>query len=528
MKNLTFLGLLEYWQRSMGGLGEADQAHRWSRHSAWLSLGIAASLLGLIPSPSLAAPGRPKTAEPKAETTVDSFLELSQSGTSDPLFIEPVDPTDPAIAEPTAPVAPSQPTDTVDSSQPMNASDQEDRWIKRDQLGLPSTADPNSDFTGGTSLEERKDLGRPPAWSDYDGDVEVTPLTNSASTEASDAIPAIEFLQVERIPADGRTTALIQGQVVRGDGSLYSDEVLVTLTAAAGRFMGEDADKDRPGFQVVAREGRFQARLQSPLTAQWVKVRAAIDPQWDLELDAADRPRETDNLPLPNTPFKPLASLKAVEAYTSVEFITNLRPSLVSGSLNLRIGRGNTNFYGPFEEFLDDDDDYGVDVDGGLFAIGTLGEWLFTGAVNLDRGLNDDCDGTGSLFSNSSTCDNRYPVYGDSSEISDLTPSQDSVYARLERTSIIPGAEPDYIMWGDWLTNEFPSLPIVLGDHTHPAWGQGQLQPGRSSAHRRLCEQYRWLPPGQHCAQRHQRHLLLLEALAHARQRDDLCRNRRN
>ncbi len=484
MKNLMFLELLEYWHRSMagglgeteGGLGATDQANRWSRQGAWLSLGLTASLLGLIgPGTALAsepteqsddallelsAPVKANASleesavasttetesvkEPLSTESDTFFQQLSQSSESDPLFIEPVDPDE-----------------TVDLSDSIDASDEADRWIKRDQFGTPSTADPDSDFVGGRSFEERQDLGRPPAWSDYDGEVEVEPLTNSASSAANGTIPAIEFLQVERTPADGRTTALIQGQVVDADGNPYSEDVLVTLTAAAGRFMGEDADEDRPGFQVVARDGDFQARLQSPLTAQWVNVRASINPQWDLELDAEARPRETDNLPLPNTPYKPLASLEAVEAYTSIEFIANLRPSLVSGSLDLRIGRGNTNFYAPFEDFLDDDDDYGVDVNGGLFAIGTLGEWLFTGAVNLDRSLNDDCDGTGGLFSNSSTCDNRYPVYGDSSEINDLTPSKDSFFARLERTSIIPGAEPDFIMWGDWLTSEF-SRPSQL------------------------------------------------------------------
>lgn len=443
MKNLTFLGLLEYRHRSIAGLGESDPLRRWAYSGAWLSLGLAASILGLAaPDAAFAAEVEP------AETSLESALELSQSNSSDPLFIEPVDPAgaEPAGAEPGGGAG--------------ERSDDRDRWIKRDDMGTPSMADPNSDFTGGTSPEERLDLGRPPAWSDYDGEVEVEPLSTTGSA-ATDAIPAIEFLDVERTPADGRTTALIQGQVVNADGSPYRESVTVTLTAAAGRFMGKDAEPDRPGFQVVAQDGKFAARLQSPLQAQWVRVRAAIDPVWDLELAPEDRPRETDNLPLPNTPYKPLGTLEPAQAYTSVEFITNLRPSLVSGSLDLRFGKGNTNFFGPFEEFLDDDDSYGIDLDGGVFAIGTLGEWLFTGAVNLDRGLNDDCDGTGSLFSNSSTCDNRYPVYGDSSEISDLTPSQDSVFARLERTPIIPGAEPDYIMWGDWLTNEF-SRPSQL------------------------------------------------------------------
>lgn len=435
MKNLTFLGLLEYWHRSQGAPGQIHACARSGplAHS-WLTLGLAASLVGGLTGPALAqdlAPAEPALPE-------DASLELSQSSESDPLLIEPVEPTDPLPPDPDL----AEPTGRTGSDP------------------LAPRADEGSDFTGGTSLEERRNLGRPPAWSDYDGKVETVPLP-SQSSAARDEIPTLTFLQVDRTPADGRTTALIKGQVLNGDGSLYTDTVTVTLTAGAGRFMGEDADEDRSGFQVEARNGEFSARLRSPLSAQWVKVRAAIDPRWDLGLESPDLPRETDDLPLPTTPYKPLGSLQAAEAYTSVEFITNLRPSLVSGSLDLRIGKGNTNFYGPFEEFLDDDDDYGVDVDGGLFAIGSLGEWLFTGAVNLDRGLNDDCDGTGSLFSNSSVCDDRYPVYGDSSEIDNLTPSQDSIYARLERTSIIPGAEPDYVMWGDWRTAEF-SRPSQL------------------------------------------------------------------
>ena len=49
----------------------------------------------------------------------------------------------------------------------------------------------------------------------------------------------------------------------------------------------------------------------------------------------------------------------------------------------------------------------------------------------------------------------NYPAYGDSSTVNQTTPSTDSVYLRLERSSRTPGADPDYAMWGDYNTEEF-------------------------------------------------------------------------
>ena len=272
MKNLMFLELLEYWHRSMGNLGANDPVKGRSRQLAWFSLGLTAAALGLIGSTNTAIASEatePKqnavvseatisettvseasiseattseTAEPEAATPLS---QLSQASESDPLFIEPVED------------APTQVRDV---------SDEEDRWIKRDQLGTPSTADPNSDFVGGTSYEERQDLGRPPSWSDYDGEVEIEPITNSASTAAGDFVPAIEFLQVERTPADGRTTALIQGQVVDRDGSLYTEDVVITLRAAAGTrpARGSARRSPAPRRRCAGGPGAGAGRRRSP------------------------------------------------------------------------------------------------------------------------------------------------------------------------------------------------------------------------------------------------------------------------
>ncbi|HEY9704272.1 MAG TPA: hypothetical protein V6C58_17605, partial [Allocoleopsis sp.] len=52
-------------------------------------------------------------------------------------------------------------------------------------------------------------------------------------------------------------------------------------------------------------------------------------------------------------------------------------------------------------------------------------------------------------------CNNNYAVYGDSSTTTRTTPSQDSLYLKFEQSARIPGADPNYFMWGDYDTNEF-------------------------------------------------------------------------
>ncbi|MEL7316372.1 MAG: hypothetical protein AAFN08_15735, partial [Cyanobacteria bacterium J06559_3] len=177
------------------------------------------------------------------------------------------------------------------------------------------------------------------------------------------------------IPANQRSTVRFEGQVTDAQGNPLPRDVVVTLTAGAGEFQGADFDSDRAGFQVLARQGQFQAVLRSDLEAQQVRIRAAAS-----GYDVQDV-----------EPAITLAPLPEIETFTQVEFVTNLRPSLVSGVVDFRLGPGGTNLWGSFEDFLDPGDIGETDFDLGaaLFATGTLGEWQFTGAVNTRRPLND-------------------------------------------------------------------------------------------------------------------------------------------
>ncbi len=220
----------------------------------------------------------------------------------------------------------------------------------------------------------------------------------------------------ERIPADGRSTTVIRGQLLDAQGNRSSRDVLVTLTPEAGEFVGADYDKDKVGFQVQARQGQFEATLRASLQAQVAKVRASIGDS---------------------------------EASTQVRFETNLRPSLATGVVDVRFGARGTDYYSGFREFLpaDRNNSPKLDLRSALFTTGKVGEWLFTGAYNTNRALNQDCNGTTRFLRDAQVCDQQYPVYGDSSSSIRVAQSQDSVFLRLERNQ-------DFITWADYDTQE--------------------------------------------------------------------------
>jgi hypothetical protein len=261
-------------------------------------------------------------------------------------------------------------------------------------------------------------------------------------------VPKKSFLRIEilpvgdpRIPADGRSTLTLNGRILNENGQLITEDAVVTLTASAGKFVGADQDKDQLGFQAIARGGEFTVELQSSLEAQKVRIRAAIERNQKPEI----REQQTNAPPL-SFPSS-LSPAPTLETFTQVEFITNLRPSLVSGMVNLRIGQAGTNFWGRRRDFLNLEDlgkGTELDLTGAVFATGRLGEWLFTGAYNSDRNLNETCDGTTRLFRGPQFCEQQYPVYGDSSTVDYLTPP--STASTSASSALHPCEEPNPTM----------------------------------------------------------------------------------
>jgi len=227
-----------------------------------------------------------------------------------------------------------------------------------------------------------------------------------------------------RIPADGRSTATIRGQLLDQNSNRSNRDAVVTLTSTAGEFVEKDFKPDEPGFQVEAKAGEFTVTLRSDLKAQTVRIRATTN---DLE------------------------------AFTQLQFETALRPSLLTGVVDVRLGARGTDYYGSLRDFIRPDKDQRTQLDfhSAVFATGALGEWLFTGAYNSSRSLNEDCNCDNRLFRTYQFNEQNYPVYGDSSKIDVVAPSIDSVFLRFERNSKIPNAAPDFFMWGDYNTEEF-------------------------------------------------------------------------
>jgi len=227
------------------------------------------------------------------------------------------------------------------------------------------------------------------------------------------------------IPADGRSITTVAGQFHDKNGNPSKYNTVVTLHSSAGKFVSSDAKPDIPGFQVEAIEGKFNVKLRSDTKPQLVTISAEA---------------------------------LRMEAFTQTRFGTTFRSTpLITGFADLRIGTKGTNYHDRFRNFLIKNtlDETEFDFTSGAFATGNLGQWTFTAAYRSDRSLNEDVDGENRLFRSYQPSELDYPLYGDSSQNEIVAPSIDSFYALLERSSPIEFANTDFIMWGDYSTQEF-------------------------------------------------------------------------
>ena len=234
------------------------------------------------------------------------------------------------------------------------------------------------------------------------------------------------YVRESEIPADGRSIATVQGQLLDDTGNRSNWNSIVTLRASDGKFIGADYAPDQAGFQIESVGGLFSAKLQAPLKAQPVQIQAST----------------TGDL----------------EAFQRAQFVTPQRSTITAGIVDLRWGANDHNYYSSFRDFLPADaaSEDSLDLSTAIFTTGNIGEWLFTGAFNNDRPLNEDCRGQSNIFAQAvDSCDSLYPTYGDDSQRNITAPSKDKLYLRLERTSSAGDGAIDYLMWGDFDLQEF-------------------------------------------------------------------------
>jgi len=99
----------------------------------------------------------------------------------------------------------------------------------------------------------------------------AAPTTVKVSVRGAPKKLTLETVE-SHIPADGRSTATIKGQLLDENGNLSNRDGVVTLVATAGEFVGKNIKPDQPGFHVLAKKGQFTATLQSDLHAQTVRI----------------------------------------------------------------------------------------------------------------------------------------------------------------------------------------------------------------------------------------------------------------
>ncbi|MEP0871888.1 TonB-dependent receptor [Trichocoleus desertorum AS-A10] len=392
-------------------------------------------------TPSAEASPVPENTTASTESNNQTQPAIKTTPGSIPADVAPaVTPTPAATPENTSPVAPTEVkilTPTTNTVLDIPATTVILQFVEGTQVQLQTNGATVSTTSIGRTETDTKTRIITQIWygvplKEGDNTITAQPTTNGVAgtpvaiqVQVRGSATQLSIQTVEtRIPADSRSTATVQGQLLDGKGNRSNRDAIVTLSTSAGEFVGADAKTDEPGFQVQARQGQFTANLRSSLQAQTVTVRANIG---------------------------------ELEAFTQLQFETNLRPSIATGVIDVRLGRRGSDYYGSFRDYLplDGDNSTELDVRGSVFATGKVGDWLFTGAYNSDRNLNQTCDANSRLYRDTQFCEQNYPVYGDSSRVDNLTPSKDSLYLRVERSAKIAGAAPDYAMWGDYNTNEF-------------------------------------------------------------------------
>ena len=424
-----------------------------------LSLGLLTSTLGLLfvgASASLAESLLPdsetsNTAVSTESSTTDSeassaLLDLLATANTSVESVSAVDEAQAASESNDLSLTELSPTDSSRQVSPEIAQSSQDE-ILEDQAGEETVVTPGNPVGHHIRNERIQD--------EAEAEIDEVIIREVPDSRLLENLYTIQVSPVREssIDADRRSTLKISGRVNDENGELINHDVVVTLTSSAGEFIGADYDIDRVGFQVLARWGEFDAELRSGLDAERVIVRASA--ARDDLLAKTPMPLDSDLV----------TGAREIEAYTDVNFTTALRPSLVTGVLDLRIGSSATNLWGGYADFLDPDDigETEFDFGGAVFATGAIGDWLFTGAYNSRRNLNERCDGGTRLYQNTQNQFCTYEVYGDSSINDYLTPSQDSVYLRLQQDAAVLDAEPNFFMWGDYSTNEFARTSQLFG-----------------------------------------------------------------
>ena len=244
------------------------------------------------------------------------------------------------------------------------------------------------------------------------------------------------------LPADGRSILSITGQLFDERNDLAARDGMVRLSATAGDFVGDSAQPEMPGYYVKAHDGTFNAVLRAGLHSGTSHITATIG---------------------------------NMTAQLDIDFLTELRPAIATGVVDLRFGKRETDFYKSISTFLDADPSSKPELQTSFFATGKVGNYLLTFAGDNNYPINPACDGRVGVttYEQQRTCTPQYPIYGDESTFERMAQSSDNVYFRLER-------DRTFAMWGDYDSKEWASNTQLYSATQRPLHGAKlNFEPGK-------------------------------------------------
>ena len=236
---------------------------------------------------------------------------------------------------------------------------------------------------------------------------------------APDRFARLELTLPKSVSADGHTLASVRVRALDGHGLPVSGRTLITLESSRGEWATADLDPRRSGLQIAIEDGAAEALLVAPSEPGPAKVRA---------------------------------STYEVSTDTTLNFVPELRPLLLVGSVEgrldlatlLRGGAGaRDRSLNSFEQTMREFSDTSADgkrtaaARAALYVKGRVRDDLL-----LTLGYDSDRPDATRLFRDIQP-DAFYPVYGDASVHGYDAQSTGHLYARVDK----PGA---WLMYGDY------------------------------------------------------------------------------
>jgi hypothetical protein len=251
-----------------------------------------------------------------------------------------------------------------------------------------------------------------------------------AAYVANAAVSEIK-IEVSRnlIPADGQSFVDLSLQLLDANGKRITTDAIVTLSASGGKLYADqanavllkDLDGATPGMQVSVKNGQFKFKLQAPLEAQDVSVRASAG-QAELAATVAFIPQLRDWV-----------------AAGVVEGIISLRKTRNESAITpVRINDGFEDKLRNFENDFNNGKGTAA-ARAAFFVKGTIsGQYLLTASYDSDKE-------TRARMLRDIRPDEIYPVYGDSSVKAYEAQSSQRLFVRVDNGK-------NYALFGDFNT----------------------------------------------------------------------------